>query len=73
MTLREWLTKTRTSGADLAREMGVDRSAVVRWCKAPGAPGARCPRPEAMARILHLTRGKVRPIDFVIGAVGADQ
>lgn len=60
MKLDQWLNNAKKSRAAFARALGVSRFTVWRY-----ETGERFPRPEYLARINELTKGKVSPADFV--------
>lgn len=59
MTLAQWLKESGWSMRRLARELGVDASAVSRWLR-----GGREPKARALAAIERLTEGKVTALSF---------
>lgn len=62
MTLNEWLRKHGLRKADLARQLGVTRGTITKWCK-----GDSDPTTENWREIARLTKGEVTPNDHILG------
>lgn len=59
MKLQEFLQKKNKRPADMARDLKLKHSVVLRWVK-----GLRVPTPENMQKIFAYTNGAVTPNDF---------
>lgn len=59
MTLQEYLAKNNKKVSDLAGDLNLQHTVVLRWVK-----GKRYPRPESMQKIFEYTNGAVTPNDF---------
>lgn len=59
MKLSDWLTKTDTTYAAFAKQVGVTSEAVRLWCL-----GERMPRKAQVVKIAKATAGKVNIMDF---------
>jgi transcriptional regulator with XRE-family HTH domain len=59
MKLAHYMSSRGIRPTDLAREIGVSHSAVIRW-----RDEKRIPEPEMMRRLLDATKGLVQPNDF---------
>ncbi len=59
MKLQEYLDKEHKKVSDVARDLNLPHTIVLRWVK-----GARVPRPENMQKIFAYTGGEVTPNDF---------
>lgn len=60
--LRHWLEETKTSQMALAAEMDVDQTAISKWVL-----GLARPRWAQLTKLFEITRGYVRPDDFMVG------
>jgi transcriptional regulator with XRE-family HTH domain len=60
MTLREWREKKGLTMVELARMLGVDKSAVSRW-----ESGERFPSRRFLKKIAEVTGGEVTANDFL--------
>jgi len=60
MTLREWREKKGLTMVELARMLGVDKSAVSRW-----ESGERFPSRRSLKKIAEVTGGEVTANDFL--------
>ena len=58
MRLQEYLTRTRTSRADFAQQIGVSVESVRRYLD------GRAPKASVMCKIIEATEGKVSANDF---------
>lgn len=59
MKLKDYLDKNGISRRQFAADIGVHQDAVFRWQR-----GA-IPRKEILTKIVEVTDGKVRPVDFI--------
>ena len=59
MILKDWLKKENKTVADMARDLGISHSVVLRW-----ASGERIPSSENMQKIFVYTKGEVTANDF---------
>ena len=59
MTLKEWLKKESKTVADMARDLQMAHTIVLRWSK-----GLRIPSLENMQKIVTYTKGEVTANDF---------
>lgn len=62
MDLLRYLRETGMSQAELARRLGVTRSAVNQWLS-----GATAPSTQQITRIARVTEGAVGPADLIPG------
>lgn len=59
MKLQEYLDKNNKKVSDLAGDLNLRHTVVLRWVR-----GKRYPRPESMQKIFEYTNGAVTPNDF---------
>ena len=59
MTLSEWLKKENKRVADMARDLDISHSVVLRWSNK-----TRIPSNPNMQKIIAYTKGEVQPNDF---------
>lgn len=59
MNLQEYLDKEHKKVSDMARDLNLPHTIVLRWVR-----GARVPRLENMQKIFAYTGGEVTPNDF---------
>ncbi len=59
MKLAEYMDKKGITETEMARLLGVSQPTVSRYLN-----GERMPKPRTMAKIVAVTRGRVRPDDF---------
>lgn len=60
MKLAEWMKTNRIVDAELARRLGISKSAVVRW-----RIGRSRPEWPVVEKLVDVTRGEVMPNDFL--------
>lgn len=61
MKLQEYLDRNNKKVSDLAGDLNLRHTVVLRWVR-----GKRYPRPESMQKIFEYTNGAVTPNDFLI-------
>lgn len=59
MKLQEYLDRNNKKVGDLAGDLNLRHTVVLRWVR-----GKRYPRPESMQKIFEYTNGAVTPNDF---------
>lgn len=59
MQLIQWLEKEKKTVADMARDLDLSHTVVLRWVHKK-----RIPRAEFMQKIIAYTKGEVQPNDF---------
>lgn len=59
MKLKDWLSKENKTVADMARDLEIVHSVVLRW-----SANERIPTPENMQKIVEYTKGEVTANDF---------
>jgi transcriptional regulator with XRE-family HTH domain len=59
MTLKEWIKKSGTTAAEVAKKVGVESWTINRY-----TAGKRLPEPVLLVKLYKLTRGAVTPNDF---------
>lgn len=64
MRLSDYIERNHLKAVGLARALGVNPSAVHKWCAPRCNPVATIPRAADMARIYEITDGCVGPADF---------
>lgn len=62
MKLKDWLKEEKKTVADMARDLGLAHTIVLRWYK-----NVRIPSAENMLKITIYTQGKVTANDFYYG------
>ena len=64
MQLIKWLNKENKTIADMARDLSISHTVVLRWAKY-----LRIPTRENMQKIVNYTNGEVQPNDFYEGDI----